>query len=332
MVELSMPIPFNIHISITHGEDMDGLASQVLIKRFWREQGYQNCEFYRAKYTSIQGMLETLSKRKFEHTHFVISDISFMDKLLPALQILVGKNTSNALDYYDHHEGSRENQGALPRSLNVSCHFGPDEKCTTLLIQEHLFPRDSQARFLADEANHSDLKDAGQSPENRLLGRLIAMKATANFDDPQLDRIASVIATPNYYTDSWLRALMEENERVCEADLQTMLNTSGTKTINGVKIAYGFAQFASPGEVASELLRQKKGEVVVGLNPNGKGSVKSRNLHYPANKIAEIWGGGGHGDRAAFEWNSKTKDLSDFINNELFPKMTEHFKQNWTSS
>lgn len=306
---------------------MDGLSSQVLIRRFWREQGHPNCEFYRVKYGSMQELLEKLSERKFKNTHFVISDVNLMDKFLPALKILAGKNTSNSLDYYDHHQFSREKQGELPQKLNVSCHIGPDEKCTTLRIQEHLFPHDPQAIFLAQEANHSDLKDPGQSPENRLLGRLIAMKATANFNDPEIDKIASIIAQPDFYADPWLRSLMEDNERVCQADLQAMLNSAGTRTIRGVKIAYGWAQFASPGEVATELLRQKKGEIVIGLNPNGRGSVKSCNSDFPADKIAEMWGGGGHGDRAGFDWNLEDDNYMKFIELNLIPKLTKHFTE-----
>jgi oligoribonuclease NrnB/cAMP/cGMP phosphodiesterase (DHH superfamily) len=321
-----MPSPFTAHINITHGEDMDGLCSQVLIRRFWREQAYTYCEFYQAKYVSMQAILEKLTKRKLENTHFVISDISLMDKFLPALQILAGKNTSNHIDYYDHHEASREKRDSIPSQLRINCYIGPDEKCSTLLIQEHLFPRDPRAQYLAQEANHSDLKDPGQSPENRLLGRLIAMKATANFDDPEIDRIASIIATPEFYADPWLRSLMDENERVCQADLDAMLKAAGIKIINGIKIAYGWAQFASPGEIATELLRKHKGDVAIGLNPNGRGSVKSRIPQLRADKIAEMWGGGGHEDRAGFDWNLKTDSYQNFLEHELFLKLEKHFK------
>src|SRR4030042_1688718 len=217
-----------IHINITHGEDFDGLASQVLIRRHLREQGFSDCEFYRIKYGSMQELLEKLSKRNLAKTHYVISDVNLMDKLVPVLEVLEGKRSSNSLDFYDHHQFSRQKQGELSRLLNVNCYIGPDEKCTTILIQEHLFPRDPNAIFLAQEANHSDLKDPGQSPENRLLGRLIAMKATANFEDPDIEKIASIISKPNFFSDPWLRSLMADNERVCQVDLQTMLDSADT--------------------------------------------------------------------------------------------------------
>ncbi len=322
-----MPSPFRAHISITHGEDLDGLASQVLIRRFWQEQKYATCEFYRLKYGSVKAFLENLAKRNLRDTHFVISDINLMERFIPGLKTLVGKNSSNTLDYYDHHEFSRQYQAQLPQTLNVNGYFGPDEKCSTLLVQEHLFPRDPLAIFLAQEANLSDLKDPGQSHDNRLLGRLIAMKTTARFDDPEVDKIAATISKPDFYADPWLHSLMEENEQICEADLQAMRSSAGTRTIHGVRIAYGFAQFASPGEVATELLRQKKGDVAIGLNPNGRGSVKSGNLNYRADRIAEMWKGGGHEDRAGFDWNRETNNYQEFLENDLFPKLTQYFKQ-----
>ncbi len=306
---------------------MDGLASQALIRRFWGEQKYPKCEFYRVKYGSMQDLVESFIKRNLKKAHFVISDINLMERFFSGLEVLVGKNTSNSLDYYDHHQFSRQKQVLLPQTLNVNGYFGPDEKCSTLLVQEHLFPRDPQALFLAQEANHSDLKDPGQSNENRLLGRLIAMKTTANFDDPEIDRIAATISKPNFYADPWLRSLMDENEHICEADLQAMRSSAGTRTIHGVTIAYGYAQFASPGEVATELLRQKKGDIAIGLNPNGRGSVKSGNLNHRADRIAEIWKGGGHEDRAGFDWNRETDNYQEFLENDLFPKLTKYFSK-----
>ncbi len=320
-----MPSLFNTHVSITHGEDFDGLASQVLVRRFWHEQKYSNCEYYRIQYGSGEFFLANLAKRGLKHTHFVISDINLMERFISGLKALVGKDTSNILDYYDHHGFSRQIQSQLSQSLNVNCFFGPDEKCSTLMIQEHLFPGDPQARFLAEEANHSDLKDRGQSADNKLLGRLVAMKTTANFEDPVVDKIADAIAKPNFYADTWLRSLMEENERICNADLKKMRDSAGFQTIHGVTIVYGYAQFASPGEVANELLKLKKGDVAIGLNPNGRGSVKSGNPKYRADRIAEIWKGGGHEDRAGFDWNHTTNNYQEFLENDLFPKLTELF-------
>ncbi|OLS14521.1 MAG: hypothetical protein RBG13Loki_1863 [Promethearchaeota archaeon CR_4] len=54
--------------------------------------------------------------------------------------------------------------------------------------------------------------------------------------------------------------------------------------------------------------------------------MKSRHSQNRADKIAEIWGGGGHENRAGFDWNRETNDYLKFIENELIPKLTQHLK------
>jgi len=290
-------------ISVTHGEDLDGLASQVLIKRHWEAIGGQNLEFYRESYDTLGDQLENLVSRTWMQAQFCFTDLALNPKYEGVLIQLIAGNGGNSVIVYDHHAGTRQIQEDLNEHPPVRAVTGPDETCTTWLVQQELFPRNPQAMFLAEEARHSDLQDEGQRDENRQLSRLISATAAQDVHDDTLGMIAGILAQPNFYRNRWLRKQMAKAQESYNTAMASLV--INREKMSSLWVGWSVCDQISTGEVAREILHKDPTDIAIGLDSRGKISIKTRNPTISARKIAEMWGGGGHEDRASFLWQGE---------------------------
>ncbi len=322
--------PATLHISISHGEDIDGFTAQVLLKKYFQSQNYENFELYRKSYDNLKEFLQKLKIRNFKSTTFYITDLDFNPQYQQEVLSLVQNDGGNSLLYIDHHASTRSKEHELNHLPNVRCITGADNQCTTFLIQQTFFPNDPTAIALAEEARHSDKSDTDLSQDNIWLRRLIAMRAAKNLSDPDLEKIFNALESPGFYSLPWLQALITQNKISYQNELKKILTITSLIQFGKILLRWCTSKIIFPGDIAREIQNHFPVDLSVGLDFNGKISIKSRNPMVSAAQIASFWGGGGHDDSAGFSVVNKNYNPNDFVSNEFIPKLRNYMKKKRT--
>ncbi|GAB4313168.1 MAG: hypothetical protein Kow0069_14190 [Promethearchaeota archaeon] len=304
-------------VSVTHGEDLDGLAAQALFANYWEGVlGRRIVEFHRENYATAAGRLRDLAGRLVGEFTVVLTDLGFNEEFGEPLAQLAGRQGVRVV-YFDHHEPTRRAEGAL-RDVGVRCYASPDEFCAAATVQRVLLPGDPHAKFLAREASASDLR-ANQSRANLGLSRTIGAIASRDVRDERLGRIVDVLREPSFYDDPWLWNLVREYERAHAREASELRERARFYEVTGddgtpvALVAWTWSDLVSTGD-QTRLLQEWFGEggqvgrgdgrapdLFVAFNSNGKASFRSASPdRLDAAKLAAAFGGGGHADRAAF--------------------------------
>ncbi|MHA1731901.1 MAG: hypothetical protein ACTSU5_08150 [Promethearchaeota archaeon] len=311
-------------VSISHGEDLDGLASQAIVTRYFREGAAGSGQrpgvtvrWYRENYATLADRLYELSRDVDAVEGLVVlTDIGFNDSFKGPFAALAGAFRRGSLYYFDHHEGTRKVRGWL-RGRGVRVVTSEDSKCAARLVQESLLPGDDHARLLAKEACDSDNTDPGRSEFNRRLSRAIGLLSTLDVRDPRLERITELMLEPGFQDDPWLVGVLDDCEERYRRELELVRDRVRVEDVKGLRVASSWSPVLSSGLVVTRIfdtfLAGDEPDLAVGVNPTGKVSFKTERPDLDVASLAKRFGGGGHRDRSGFNTGSRIQDVEGFF-------------------
>lgn len=315
-----LPAHTSRFISITHGEDLDGLAAQALILRHFKEQVLPETqtlqiELFQENYASVKATLHSLSAEGLQNATLIVSDLGYSPDFQNWFEQLTKPQRNNKIIYFDHHGGTRRGESWLT-GRGVECHLGKDEMCTARVIQELYFSEESHAECLAKEACESDNVDPNRSENNQFLSRTIGTLSTVDIHDDRLAKIVEILAMPRFYEDLWLQAQIREGQARYQAELDQIEHRLKRAKAGTWSIAWSWSPLISSGVITSRIFdtfcREDAPDIAIGVNDGGRVSFKTES-GIDVEKIANLFGGGGHTNRAGFNLGRQFADLEGFL-------------------
>ncbi|GAB4313161.1 MAG: hypothetical protein Kow0069_14180 [Promethearchaeota archaeon] len=282
----------NLLASITHAEDLDGLASQALLLRWADRVGrYSEVALWRENYLMFPGSFREAARLSADKAatgrvvDLVVTDLGFNpdvgQAVLEAAELLKGV-AGVRLVYYDHHASTRAKEAWL-RRRGFWCRLGADDQCATRLVADHLLPRDAHARELADVASEADERlEGGARPDVRALNRTIGLLAGRGDERARrlLGKIVDAMREPGYLELDWLATLVSESTALYEEEVARLpgrvtWREVGVEGDRPVSVACTWSDVLSPADQAEELIALTRGtgrrvDLALGVAPDGR--------------------------------------------------------------
>ena len=142
-------------VALTHGRDLDGIASAAIIYRFSKIRNYK-CKLYFSEPYNLSENLEKILLYEKVFDELVIADIGLNREISSVIINLLRrvKERNVLIKWFDHHiwdDDLVESIRKIVDLLKVDSRF-----CAAELVQINLLPRDSIARRIALLARDMD--------------------------------------------------------------------------------------------------------------------------------------------------------------------------------
>lgn len=296
--------------NVTHGRDLDGLASQSVLLR-WSNKNKFKLIRYKVNYATYRHTLKKAleDNKKYKATLFTITDVG--------LDVKSGRFVVDTLKkigevskvvYMDHH-----NLAGYDEELESLCELIHDKtgtKCATQLVQERFMPNDKISIKLAELAYLADFERPDPLVEK--LGKVIAVTESNKGLNELVDKLSKGI-----FEDKKINKIYKKRKKAEEKEFPKIINRLQKYKIGEYIIGFSYSKIFSGSEITRRLEKIVDADLIVGV-PAKKPSIilRRKNPKINAFKIASFLVGGGHKDRAGFVYN-KPRVIKNKISPEL---------------
>jgi oligoribonuclease NrnB/cAMP/cGMP phosphodiesterase (DHH superfamily) len=298
-------------VSITHEDDLDGLGSQAIIKRYFDLfPQKEELILLDAHYSNFIKVVEEQLSSKVLPLKLIISDIGFnksFESLFKAFKIAKQRNCS--ILWFDHHIIDDVVKEKINQLINV--YINDTQKCATEIIKDYFLPNDPIAKKIAKYARDTDFKTKKSKTASNIqliIGyyirkdgfksrrKIVELLAEGRFKDPWFDHQLKELA-------NWIKI---ESKYALQKVKRITINNFGEVCISYAKIG---------GGKITQMLKNKypnsKAYVGIDLRYN---EIIIYSDHVNCREFARYFGGGGHEERAGFKHSqtfSEDKQLSE---------------------
>ncbi|OYT59961.1 MAG: hypothetical protein B6U75_02790 [Desulfurococcales archaeon ex4484_217_1] len=270
-------------ISLTHGTDLDGIASAAIIYRYSKLKNY-TCELHFAEPYNLNEKLKSLTILNKRYGEVIIADLGVNRKVyaevLESLRKL--KEKGIVIKWFDHHVWGVDISENVKEIVDV---FENDTRfCAAELVQTHLLPKDSIARRIALLARDIDFW-------LRRLDLSVKLSKIIKSNKVSKKQIVEKLSEGIFWND-YFQKIYEELRVVEKRLINKALRNIETHNIEGFKVA--LVKNNVPAGLIADVLAEKGFDIIVVLSYTGKISLRRGKNDINLLPIAEKLGGGGH--------------------------------------
>ncbi|MHA1695105.1 MAG: DHH family phosphoesterase [Candidatus Helarchaeota archaeon] len=309
-------------IIITHREDLDGIGSAAILKRYYDQSGEYFFFFYYSLYSEFMKLISKAIVKDFDLLY--ITDIGFNESYLPFFRGTVDFHKKNNYEsirlkfkkiyWIDHHLINNENRRFMESILGGFIHNAKND-CASKLLYKYLKEKYGWIDSISEQiSNFANAVDHNISLEiSDMLQRVINANQT---NLRNLYKIMLYLSEGDFEND-WIINQNKERLKVENIEIKRVLKNLINFEINGLKILIGISEIFTTGSLIKYLFNNLDADIYLTINGD-QVSIRSHSIN--VRNIATEFGGGGHKFRAGFVYKDIIKD------NKISKKFIEEFK------
>ncbi|NHK29996.1 MAG: hypothetical protein FK730_01505 [Asgard group archaeon] len=287
-------------VSISHSIDPDGIGSQAILHRYFKELNIEPISFLADYYNFEKVFQEAL---KLEPSVLIISDIGLNRKVINKI-IEPLRNLKARKIWIDHHKAPNDLKELLNEALDEFIH--DTSICAAELVQKRFMPNDEISKKIAQIAHNGDFDVA-----DRLADIYYTLIDYHRYSAEDLERIRDIFIEGNFEDPK----IMEEflgAYRVFEAERDRIKNELEVITLGGKTISVAYSHLIPRGKMTKYLAEISKEDINLAIDTtNFRIGLRSESIDVAA--IAVKFGGGGHKHRSGFTFNNALNEDNNLV-------------------
>jgi oligoribonuclease NrnB/cAMP/cGMP phosphodiesterase (DHH superfamily) len=287
-------------VSISHSIDPDGLGSQAILFRYFRELKLDPIGFFADYYNFKEVFQEAIDLKP---NVLIISDIGLNKRVIPEIVESL-KNLEARKIWIDHHKAPNDLKEMVIDAVDEFIH--DTSVCAAELVQRRFMPNDEISKKIALIAHNGDFDIKDRYADifytlidyyrysNDDLQRIRDLFIEGKFEDPKL-------------MDEYLAAY-----RVFEAERDRIKNELEIITLANKTVAIGFSHLLPRGKITKFLSEISDADILLAIDTtNFRIGLRSDNTDVA--RVAEKLGGGGHKHRSGFSYKDALNKENNFV-------------------
>lgn len=276
-------------VSISHSIDPDGIGSQAIIFRYFRELKIEPIGFLADYHNFVEVFQQALDEKP---NVLIISDIGinksyFYDIIEPLKELQARKI------WIDHHKVSDKERTILLDTLDEFIH---DTKyCAAELVQKRFMPNDEISKKIATIGHNGDF-----DVPDRLSNIFYTLIDYYRQSMEDLIKVREMFAKGDFEDEEFINCYLEAY-KVFEAERDRIKNTKKVITIAGFTMAVAESALLPRGKVTKFLSEIGAQDIYLAIDTtNFRIGLRSDNFDVAA--LAAKFDGGGHKHRSGFTY------------------------------
>ncbi|MHA1250429.1 MAG: DHH family phosphoesterase [Candidatus Helarchaeota archaeon] len=315
-------------VILSHKEDLDGIGSTAIIKRYFDQKDEYFYYYYYSNYDEYIDLLAKGLTKKF--SQFYILDIGFNDSLL---NFLNGRHRFfRNVDYneiklkikkiiwIDHHHISAENKKIINNYFREFIHE-INNVCTATILYKYLSERfkwkDNISERISELAyfiDHNIKEDLSNKLQRVVYG------GQENLWD--LYKLTDYLSKGEFEND-WINKKYKNRLTIEKKEFEKIEKNLLWYKIDGITILAAYSDILTPGQLVKYLYNEYTADIYLAIN---KQTVSIRSHSIRVNNIATEFEGGGHEFRAGFIYRNVIKDGK--LSTEFLEDLKQALKKN----
>ena len=302
-------------ISLSHEHDLDGLGSQAIIKRYFKEIENLEIELIDAQYLNFIEKIRAILALKPLPERIIITDLGFNEEFRTIFPLFEeAKNMGCLIYWFDHHLVEEEDIRNLEHYLTL--YLNDLERCAAEIVKDYYLPEDPIATRIAELARDSDFN----THKFKLSSELQSIIGYNRGDTKHLNRkkLVTFLAEGDF-SNNWFRSQLIElkvwYEKESKFALDHVYNLE-IKHFGDILIAHANIGGGRIARLLKERFPDKKVYIGIDLRYN---ELTIHSEYINCRDFARHFDGGGHVMRAGFKYYDlfiETGDLNPkFISN-----------------
>jgi oligoribonuclease NrnB/cAMP/cGMP phosphodiesterase (DHH superfamily) len=299
-------------VSISHQIDPDGLGSQAIIFRYFRELKIEPIGFLADYYNFIEVFEKALAENP---NVLIISDIGINSRIIKQI-IEPLKNLKARKIWIDHHKAEGELRWKVEDAVDEFIH---DTKVSAaVLVQKRFMPNDDISKKIAEIGHNGDY-----DIEDRLSNIFYTLIDYYRSSMKDLERIRDMFIEGNF-EDSKIMEEYLEAYKMFEAERDRIKNSLEVITIEDRTMVVASSALLPRGKVTKFLSEFRSEDIFLAIDTtNFRIGLRSDNTDVAA--VAAVFGGGGHKHRSGFTYKNAL-DENNKLTNDFLTLITEAIK------
>lgn len=292
-------------VSISHQIDPDGLGSQAIIFRYFRELKIEPIGYLADYYNFIETFEKALAEKP---DVLIISDIGLNSRIMK--QVLEPlKNLKARKIWIDHHKTEPELREKVEEAVDEFIH---DTKVSAaVLVQKRFMPNDEISKKIAQIGHNGDY-----DIEDRLTNIFYTLIDYYRSSMKDLFRVRDMFIAGDF-EDSKIMEEYLQAYKMFEAERDRIKNSLEViQMSNGKRLVVASSALLPRGKVTKFLSEFREEDIILAIDTtNFRIGLRSENTDVAA--VAAVFGGGGHKHRSGFTYKnaltSENKLTEDFL-------------------
>ncbi len=296
-------------VSISHQIDPDGIGSQAIICRYFKELKIEPICFL-ADYYNFE---EVLKKAVAEKPNvLIVSDIGLNSRIIHNIIEPLRKLKARKI-WIDHHKAPTELKTMLTEVIDEFIH--DTTVAAADLVCKRFMPNDKISKQIAQIGHNGDF-----DIPDRLTNIFYTLIDFHRMSMKDLERIREIFVRGDFEEPSVIEEYLEAY-KMFEAERDRIRNNLKVLTISGKTVAIAESALLPRGKVTKFLSEICKEDIILAIDTtNFRIGLRSDNCDVAA--IAAKFGGGGHKHRSGFTYKEALTE-----DNELSPEFLEEIKE-----
>jgi len=296
-------------VSISHSIDPDGIGSQAIIFRYFRELKIEPIGFLADYYNIVEVFNQALEE---EPNVLIISDIGVNESYLYDIIEPLKKLNARKI-WIDHHKIADEHKELLMDALDEFIH--DTRNCAAELVQQRFMPNDEISKKIAKIAHNGDF-----DIPDRLANIFYTLIDYHRYSMDDLIKVREMFAKGDFEDERLTNSYLEAY-KVFEAERDRIKDTRKIITIAEKTIAIADSALLPRGKVTKFLSEIGAQDIYLAIDTtNFRIGLRSDNCDVAA--IAREFGGGGHKHRSGFTYKDAI-DEENQLDEEFLRKIEE---------
>lgn len=276
-------------VSISHSIDPDGIGSQAIIFRYFRELKIEPIGFLADYHNFAEVFQQALEEKP---NVLIISDIginkSYFYEIIEPLRELQARKI-----WIDHHKISDKDRAVLMEILDEFIH--DTEYCAAELVQKRFMPNDEISKKIAVIGHNGDF-----DIPDRLSNIFYTLIDYYRQSMKDLIKVREMFAKGDFEDEEFINSYLDAY-KVFEAERDRIKNNKKVLTLAGKTIAIAESALLPRGKVTKFLSEIGSQDIYLAIDTtNFRIGLRSDNFDVAA--LAAKFGGGGHKHRSGFTY------------------------------
>ena len=291
-------------VSISHQIDPDGLGSQAIIFRYFRELNIEPIGFLADYYNFIEVFEKALAENP---DVLIISDIGLNSRIIKQI-IEPLKNLKARKIWIDHHKAEGELRWKVEDAVDEFIH---DTKVSAaILVQKRFMPNDEISKKIAQIGHNGDF-----DIEDRLSNIFYTLIDYYRGSMKDLERVRDMFIAGDFEDSKIIEEYLGAY-KMFEAERDRIRNNLDVVTIEDRTMVVASSALLPRGKVTKFLSEFRKEDIFMAIDTtNFRIGLRSDNTDVAA--VAAVFGGGGHKHRSGFTYKNALDENNQLTNDFL---------------
>jgi len=292
-------------VSISHQIDPDGLGSQAIIFRYFRELKIEPIGYLADYYNFIETFEKAIAEKP---DVLIISDIGLNSRIIKHI-IEPLKNLKARKIWIDHHKTTPELHEKVVAAVDEFVH---DTKVSAaVLVQKRFMPNDEISKKIAQIGHNSDY-----DIEDRLANIFYILIDYYRSSMKDLFRVRDMFIAGDFEDTKIMEEYLEAY-KMFEAERDRIKNSLEIIQMdNGKSIVVASSALLPRGKVTRFLSEIREEDIILAIDTtNFRIGLRSDNTDVAA--VAAVFGGGGHKHRSGFTYKNALTEENKLTNDFL---------------